>query len=911
MAEHRVQHVRDNVWHTLSGEKVIEALHSSGQGLSSEEAAVRLAQYGKNELPSPKADGYVLMFVRQFASPLIYLLLGAGVVVFFLGEVADAVIIFLVLIFNAAVGVMQEGRAQRTLDALRVFTSTQVDVMRDGSERILHDSALVRGDIILLDEGDRVPADARLLESETMKVDEAALTGESVPAEKETALLEKRELAPSDQSCMVFKGTHVVTGRGKAIVVATGIDTYIGGIAQRIGNIKSEIPLARSIRRLANSIIIVVALFSAALFALGVAEGYTYKDMFVTVVSLIVSVIPEGLPIVVTLVLASGVWRMSKRNALVKKLQAVEALGHAQIIAVDKTGTLTKNEMVVEKIYTAGTVYDIESEGYAPEGGVRLEGEWIEPANHPELLRAGKIAALSASARIIYDEEKKEWRVSGDPTEAAALVAARKLGFHRDTIVHEESITAELPFDYRIKYHAVETLRAGERVVSLAGAPEVVLELSTHIASGHGNIELTQAARVRVATMQESFSKQGLRVIALAELRGNTKDLHELRGLTFVGFLAMNDPLRPEVHAAIESAKEAGMKVVMITGDNAVTARAIALDAGIYSAGDGVLSGAEIEELSTEDLASKVEDVSVFARVTPEHKLRIVEAYKARGDIIAMTGDGVNDAPPLVAADLGVAMGKIGTEVAKEAADIVLLDDNFSSIVAAIEEGRNIYKTIKKVILYLFSTSAGEAFTIAGALILSLPLPLLPAKIIWLNFITDGFLTVALAMEPKEQGLLRGAFRRSERSLIDFLMARRMFLMAVPMTIGSLVLFAAYAESDMGKALTMSLTTLAVFQWFNAWNCRSERESVFTMNPLKNLWLVGATGLVILFQISAVYVPLLQLYLHTVPLSALEWFVIILVSLSIILVEEIRKFFYRIVYPLKASDEHFEGTTTE
>ncbi|HEY4488265.1 MAG TPA: HAD-IC family P-type ATPase, partial [Candidatus Paceibacterota bacterium] len=576
MAEHRVQHVRNNAWYTLSGEKVIEALHSSGQGLSSEEAAVRLAEFGENELPSPKADGYVRMFVRQFASPLIYLLLGAGVVVFFLGEVADAVIIFLVLIFNAVVGVMQEGRAQRTLDALRVFTSTQVDVMRDGSERILHDSALVRGDIILLDEGDRVPADARLLESETMKVDEAALTGESVPAEKETALLEKHELAPSDQSCMVFKGTHVVTGRGKAIVVATGIDTYIGGIAQRIGDIKSEIPLARSIRRLANAIIIVVALFSAALFALGVAEGYAYKDMFVTVVSLIVSVIPEGLPIVVTLVLASGVWRMSKRNALVKKLQAVEALGHAQIIAVDKTGTLTKNEMVVEKIYTAGTVYDMESEGYAPEGGVRLDGQTIEPANHPELLRAGKIAALSASARIIYDEEKKEWRVSGDPTEAAALVAARKLGFHRDTVAHEEPITAELPFDYRIKYHAVETMRAGERVVSLAGAPEVVLELSTHIASGHGNIELTQAARVRVATMQESFSKQGLRVIALAELRGNTKDLRELQGLTFVGFLAMNDPLRPEVHAAIESAKEAGMKVVMITGDNAVTARAIA-----------------------------------------------------------------------------------------------------------------------------------------------------------------------------------------------------------------------------------------------------------------------------------------------------------------------------------------------
>jgi Ca2+-transporting ATPase len=887
-------------WYSLTAPRVLEALHATSTGLSTSEATERLGVYGENALPAQKPESFVRMFARQFASPLIYLLLGASLIIFALGEYVDAVVIFLVLFFNAVIGVVQEGRAQRTLEALRSFTATLVDVVRDGGEHIVHDSQLVPGDIVMLDEGDRVPADARLLDAEMLKVDEAALTGESVPAEKDAETLPAGARPPSEQRCMVFKGTHVVTGRGRAVVVATGTHTYIGGIARAIVDIKSDIPLAAGIRQLSRIIIGLVAIFSLFLFVLGISEGYTTFEMFLIVVSVVVSVIPEGLPIVMTLVLASGVWRMSKRHALVKKLQAVEALGQAQVIAVDKTGTLTKNEMVVTRIYAGERLFDVSGAGYAPEGGVSEGGVAIEAANHPELLRAGKLAALCAAARVVYDDETKEYRISGDPTEAAMLVAAQKLGFHREMIAHEEPISAELPFDYRLKYHAVETIRADGRAVAVVGAPEAILEMCTHIAAERGNVQFSDAARTRVAEVQRALAERGLRVVAVAEGAGG-RPLNELSGLTFVGFMAMSDPLRPEVREAIAGAREAGMRVVMITGDHAITARAIATDAGIYLPGDVILTGPELETLTKEDLMAKVEDVSVFARVTPEHKMRIIEAYKARGEIIAMTGDGVNDAPSLVAADLGVAMGKIGTEVAKEASDIVLLNDDFGSIVGAIEEGRSIYKTIKKVILYLFSTSLGEALVIGGALVLLLPLPLLATQIIWLNFVTDGFLTVALAMEPKEKGLLHGAFRRSMRRLVDGLMVRRMITMALPMAVGTLVLFAYYAASDMEKALTMSLTTLAIFQWFNAWNCRSDRESVFTQSPLSNMWLVGATGLVVVLQMAAVYVPFMQHVLHTVPLAPLDWALAVAVALSIVGAEEVRKFFYRFMYPLRTS----------
>ena len=694
---------------------------------------------------------------------------------------------------------------------------------------------------------------------------------------------------------MIFKGTHVLAGNGRAIVVATGIETVIGKISKEIAAIDTEIPLKTNIRYLSRLIIITVAGISALLFFLGIVSGKSVKEMFTTIVSLSVSIIPEGLPIVMTLILATGVWRMSKRNALVKKLQAVEALGQARVIAVDKTGTITKNEMVIQKVYLDGKFFEIGGIGYEPKGAIQLNGNVVDSVNHPELLFAGKIAAFCASAHVMFSEEEKVWRVAGDPTEAAMLVLAQKLGFYKDDLERESPLVGEIPFDYKLKYHATIHRFDGQKFLAVVGAPEVILNLS----------QISKEEKQKLESVFLSMSQEGLRIIALAETRDAPEILapEEIKSLTFVGFFGMKDALRPEVAGAMQKAVSAGIRVVMITGDHKVTARAIAKEAGIYQDGDTILTGQDIDAFSDNELSEKLAGTSVFARVTPEHKLRIIKAYKARGEIVAMTGDGVNDAPSLVAADLGVAMGKIGTEVAKEASDIVLLDDNFGSIVSAVEEGRSIYKTIKKVILYLFSTSLGEALTITGALLLGYPLPLLPAQIIWLNFVTDGFLDVALAMEPKEEGLLRGNFERPKKYLVDKLMAQRMFIMAIPMMIGTLFLFQKYfsagggsafgGENDLAKAWTISLTTLAVFQWFNAWNCRHESKSIFQMNPFSNKFLVGATLIIISLQLLVIYNPLMQKILRTIELSFSEWAIIIPIAASIVLVEEIRKFFYR------------------
>ncbi len=882
-------------WHSISLPEIFAETKSKQNGLASQEATKRLKEYGLNKLPEGKVDSILVIFLRQFQSPLIYILLAASMIVFAMGEIVDGSIILAVLLFNAIVGTIQEGKAQNTLRALKKFVETKATVLRESKEFIISDSEVVPGDIIILHEGEKAPADARIIAATNLKIDEAALTGESEPVHKIADTLERDDLPTAEQKNMVFKGTHILAGNGKAIVVATGIETIIGKISKEIAAIDTEIPLKINIRYLSRLIIIAVASINTLLFLLGIVLGKSAKEMFTTVVSLSVSIIPEGLPIVMTLVLATGVWRMSKRNALVKKLQAVEALGQARIIAVDKTGTITKNEMVIQKVYVDGKFFEVGGVGYEPRGEVSYKNNVIDPLNHPELLFAGKIATFCANARVLFSEEEKNWRVAGDPTEAAMLVLAQKLGFHKDDLERESPLVSEIPFDYKLKYHAAIHRLDGQKLLTVVGAPEVVLNLSQKIWRGGKSQHLSGEEKQGLESVFLSMSREGLRVVALAETREAPEILapEEIKSLTFVGFFGMKDALRPEVAEAMQKAVSAGIRVVMITGDHKVTAQAIAKEAGIYQDGDIILTGQDIDAFSDNELSEKLARTSVFARVTPEHKLRIIQAYQARGEVVAMTGDGVNDAPSLVAADLGVAMGKIGTEVAKEASDIVLLDDNFGSIVSAVEEGRNIYKTIKKVILYLFSTSWGEVLTIAGALLLGYPLPILPAQIIWLNFVTDGFLDVALAMEPKEEGLLRGNFERPKKYLVDKLMAQRMFIMAVPMMIGTLFLFKGYFENDLTKAWTMSLTTLAVFQWFNAWNCRHESKSVFQMNPFSNKFLVGATLIVISLQLLVVYNPLMQKFLRTAPLELSEWLVIIPIAASIVLIEEIRKFFYR------------------
>lgn len=867
-------------WYKKDISQILSELNTSEKGLSISEARVRLQKYGPNKLPEQKPEAALVIFIRQFQSPLIYVLLGISLAVFAIGEITDGSIILFVLIFNAVMGSVQEGRANKTLLALKKFTETQTTVLREGEEIFIPDYEIVPGDILILREGERIPADARIIQTRLLKVDEAILTGESIPVHKIFAPI-LGKLMPTDQKNMVFKGTHIVAGNCLAVVTATGLDTEIGKISAEIKKIDTEIPLKKEIRTLSRTIIYSAGIISGGLFVLGLLRDESPTQMFATAVSLTVSIIPEGLPIVMTLVLATGVWRMSKRNALIKKLQAVEALGQATILAIDKTGTITKNEMIIKKIFVDGSVFEVSGVGYEPKGEIRKDGEIISPLNHPEILLAGKIASYCANATAILSKDGT-WTAVGDPTEIALKVFGEKVGFNKAELEQESPLISETPFDYRNKYHATLHKTPNGNFLSVVGAPEKVLGLCENLSTGQ---------RDDLEKLMTKFSREGLRVIAVATNDNfhHQTAIDKIGNLTFVGFLGMEDSIRPEVKDSIARAAEAGLKIVMITGDHKLTAEAIAREVGIFKSGDRVLTGAEIDLLNENELARELSRVSIFARVTPDHKLKIINAYRRRGEIVAMTGDGVNDAPSLVAADLGISMGKIGTEVAKEASDIVLLDDNLGSVVSAIEEGRSIYKTVKKVILYLFSTSAGEALTIIGALILNFPLPLLPAQIIWLNLVTDGFLDVALAMEPKEDGLLSKQNRNSKRNLIDQLMVKRGMFMAISMAIGALIIFKNYSGGDMIKAYTMVLTVLAVFQWFNAWNCRFENRSIFTSNPFANPFLVGATLIIIFLQSLAVYNPMMQKILHTTSLSLLEWLLVTGVAFSIIVVEEIRK----------------------
>ncbi len=877
----------DARYHLLSVSEALVELGSTEQGLASDEAKRRLVEYGYNELPEGKRDGLAIIFLRQFKSPLIFLLLIAAAAIFVSGETTDALVILFVLFFNAVVGAFQEGRAQNTFLALRKFIQGRAFVFRDHEEAIVSDRQLVPGDIVVLREGEKVPADVRIIASNTLRIDESALTGESLPKHKDAGPLEKKERGVSDRSNMAFKGTVVVSGNGKALVVATGLETFLGGIAQETLTIDADFPLKNDIRKLSQFVILFVLVVAFAIFVLGTLQGHALRETLQTIVALSVSVIPEGLPIVMTLVLASGVWRMSKKNVLVKKLQAIEVLGETKILAVDKTGTVTKNELAIESVYTDGSTFNIRGGGYEPKGEVFLNGAIVDPLNNPSLLLAGKIAALNSSASLIFHKGSRQWKVAGDPTEGALLVFAKKIGFRQEALLAELPMIDEVPFDYEQKVHASLHGSPAGNLLAVTGSPEKILSLSQReMENGHLK-EISAERRKEWGAVADAFSQRGLRVIGFAYqtlLDDHIEDA-SLKKLVFGGFFGIKDTLREEVKGAVRQVELSGMKVVMITGDHALTAQAIALEAGIYTEGDGVLDGSEIDTMSDAELSKAIAGVSVFSRVTPKHKLRIIEAYRSGGLVVAMTGDGVNDALSLSAADIGIGMGKIGTDVAKEASDVLLLDDNFGSIAHGVEEGRSILITIKKVILYLFSTNLGEVLVLLGALVIGLPLPILAAQILWLNLVTDGFLDIALAMEPEESK--KPFFVKT--ALVDRFMIRRMVFMALPMALGTLFLFGLYYEDNLVKAWTVSLTTLAVFQWFNAWNCRSAEQSVFSLNPFSNKFLFGATFLVIALQLLAVYHPLFQKVLKTVPLDQSDWLMIVAVASSLLVVEEIRK----------------------
>ena len=883
-------------WYQYTKTQIEQELGTNiASGLTRKEAESRILKYGPNVLPEGKAEGWAHMFLRQFKSPLIYILAVCSLIVYLMGDHADSLIILVVLLFNSLIGAIQEGRSQNTLRSLKKLSDAEATVLRGGEEEILSEKEIVPGDILVLQEGQKITADARVIHSSNLSCDEAALTGESGAILKSENAIGESSLSAPAQKNMVFKGTNILGGNGFAVVVGTGLNTEIGKISKAVSGLTdTEIPLQKNIRRLSKIIIYAVLLISVGLFFLGLSFGRGPKEMFGIVVSLAVSIIPEGLPLVLTVILVTGVYRMSKRNALVKKLQAVEALGQANVIAVDKAGTITKNEMAVKKLYVDGKIYLVTGSGYDPKGHLELGGAKADAVG--DLTMAAKIASLSSRATVRFSAAEGVFKVSGDPTEAAMVVLGEKLGFSREVLFKEFKESSEIPFDYKTKFRAVFYENQDKIFCAVAGAPEVLIEKAEKCLEGGEHKVCTPAIKKNLDAAVEEFSRQGLRVVAFGyKILAKDHPVNNIDGLIFGGLFGIEDAARPEAAEAVKRAVAAGVKIVMITGDHRHTATAIAAEAGIYREGDEIITGSDLAKMTAEELAKNLPKVSVFARVTPEDKMKIIKAYKHAGLVIAMTGDGVNDAPSLVAADLGVAMGRIGTEVAKEAADIILMDDNLGSIVAAIEEGRAMYRNIQKSLLFLFSTSAGELLTIVAALVFYMPMPILAVQILWMNLITDPLIGTALALGPKEPGLLQQKFQKLPKYFMTKTMLVQMVLVALCMAAGTLFLFNFYHGVDYFKAITISLTTLAVFQWYNGFNCQSLSQSIFSKAIFRNPYLWIAILANVGLQLLAVYNPFMQKILKTTPLTMAEWGMILGVSLLVIVAEEVRKIVYRLI----------------
>lgn len=886
-------------WHIKDADYLYKYFESGSVGLSEVQVLNNRDNFGPNVLEVRKKVTFFDIFLTQFKSVFIYVLAIAALIVFLLGEYLDGFLVLGIILLNAFIGTIQEGKARDTLEELQKSVRGSATVLRNNVTTLISDEDVVAGDILILKDGDVVTADARLIETNYLKINQSSLTGESESIIKNIEILSDENMQISDQNNMVFKGTHVISGYGRAIVVATGKETTIGNIAEVLDDLRSEMPLEKNIENLSKIIMFLIIFISIALFIVGSFYGMEFSSLFLVIVAVAISAIPESLPVVVTLVLAAGVFRMSKKNVLVKRLQAVESLGQAKILALDKTGTITLNQMEVSKIFLDDNIYNVTGNGYEPVGDIMFNDSRVVAMTMPSMSIFGQITAFCSNAGIAFNQDKKEWeRTFGDPTEAALRVFAEKIGLVKEDLESQYARIFEIPFDFHRKYHAVINKIDNKDLMFVSGSPEVLLNWSHKIYKDGKEINLTEEDKDKIYSIIKQFSSEGFRVIAGAVHLSPDKNFekinpNELEKLTFVGLFAIKDAIRPQVYEAIDHVSKAGMRAIMITGDHKETAQAIGKDIGLYKEGDRILSGEEIDAMSDDELKNSVGDVSIFARVSPHHKLRIIQAFKNRKEVIAMTGDGINDALSLTAADLGVSMGKEGTSVAREAADIILLDDNFDNISYAVLEGRNIYMTIKKTVLYLLSTNIGEVMVISIAIFAGLPLPLLATQIIWLNMVTDTFLVASLALEPHDKTLTSRSFIISSKWIVDWQMALRIILIGGVMTAGTLWLFLEFLPQGMTKAWAISLSALTVFQWYNIFNIRSDQKSVFSFSLWSNKYLFVSLVLVVLLHFFALYTPFMQKALSITGLSVSEWVTVLTVCLSVIAVEEIRKLITR------------------
>lgn len=895
----------------MSPDEVLAALETGpDEGLSRAEAAARLEEQGPNELAPAKKISPAVIFFRQFANLLMLILVAAVVISYFMGETLDAIVILAILLACVVLGFFQEYRAEKAAAALAKLAAPTATVVREGQEVTIPSREVVPGDLLVLYTGDRVAADGRLLTIANLKADEALLTGESTSVTKHLDALADPDTAVADRSCLVFGGTVITYGRGRAVVTATGMDTEFGHIARLLEEVEVErTPLEHRMTTIGRVLAAICLSVAVGAVLLGLSRGEDLWLMVIWGISLAVAAVPEALPAVVTGALAIGTTRMARRHAIIKRLPAVETMGCTTVICTDKTGTLTKNEMTVRRLFLDGKNLEVTGSGYEPLGKFLLDGDAGDLGeSEPVLRQAARVSLLCNDAAL--EGETGLWQVRGDPTEGALLVLGRKAGLDKAHLLKDYPRVAEIPFSSERKRMSTIHLGPEGFLMYLKGAPESVLPWCTRVLTHQGEEPLDENGRQQIMSEAGAMAAQALRVLGVAyrPLR-DIPDLlpqAEEEPLVWVGLVGMIDPPRPEAQSAVHRCNQAGIRVIMVTGDHPATARAIAGELGLLAQGGhnpGVLTGQEVNFLNDEGLLAALQETSVFARVSPEHKLRLVNVLKDQGEVVAMTGDGVNDAPALKRADIGVAMGITGTEVTKETAAMILADDNFASLVAAVEEGRAIFDNIKKYLIFLLSCNFAEILTLTAAILLGLPLPLVALQILWINLVTDGLPALALGVDPKAPDIMdrpprppqEGVFTRSVTVLL-VVISLHLTLILLPL-FAYYVIFNPHRLSDPAQVLilgqTMVFITLILAELVNAFNCRSDIHSLFTVGFWRNRFLVGSALLSLVIMVVVIHWRPLSSLFHTHPLSLGDWLVATGLSLTIFPVVEVTKWLLR------------------
>lgn len=876
-------------FYTQSIENTLDQLRSSADGLSKKAVGKRLEKHGENKLPEPESVGWWTLLLHQFKSFLIIILLIAAGISFGLDHASDAYIILAAVLINVVVGFFQESKAEKALEALRQVITLDATVIREGSEQLIDATQVVPGDIILLNLGDKIPADARLITVVDLETNEAPLTGESAAVKKSIEPTDA-SAGVGDRACMVFTGTTVTRGSATAVVTATGLETEIGKIAALLHSTETdETPLQIKLDNFAKKIGILVLIISAVIFVIGLIQGLNPTDVFITAVAVAVSAIPEGLVVAVTIILAIGMQRILKRNALVRNLQAAETLGSTSVICTDKTGTITEGNMQVVSLVTHENEFE----------QLHTQAERHRADRLHELVFALNIGMLCNDAKIAeVDDALSETVLVGNLTDKALLAAGLAIGLDNQQLTADEPRIATVPFDSKIKFMATlhEHPEKGKRIY-VKGAPERMIAMSSKLRAGEKERKFTEEDRKHFDERFVHFSQQGLRMLGLAykDVSKTTNDIEieDVTDLVFVGFVVIKDPLRPNIEKTFEKTAKAGIRTVMITGDHKMTAFAIAQELGMDVSEKNVMEGDELRSMTQEELNERVEDISVYARVSPEDKLNIIRAWKSKGKVVAMTGDGVNDSPALKAADIGVALGS-GTDVAKETADIVLLNDDYTTIVAAVEEGRSIFDNIRKVVLYLVSDSFTEVVIVVAALMLGFPVPLTAAQILWINLVADGLPNVALTMEPGDPDSMSDAPREKDASVMDTEMKWLIGIISALTAIANLAVFYwIYTSTDnLTLARTIVFTAIAVDSLLYVFSIRNLRRSIFKSKPFQNPWLLLAVFAAFAVQLAAIYLPGLQQVLGTTGLNGFHWAIVAALSVFVVAATEIIKYFF-------------------